>query len=189
MNDELFLRGHRVPMTKEAVRLLALERLALGHAKSLIDVGAGTGSISIEAALRHPKLEILAIERNQDALGLIAENCQNFGCHNVQIIPGMAPQPIDKIVDAIFIGGSGGQLTELIDWSLAHLSTGGRLVMSFILLENLTKALAYLQNCAVTQLDGCEIQVGSLTSLGQGHYFKPNNPAYLISCLKETCCD
>lgn len=187
MNDELFLRGHRVPMTKEPVRLLALERLDLRHARRLIDIGAGTGSISIEAALRYPNLDVIAIERNESALSLIAENCRHFDCHNIRIISGMAPVDIAETADAIFIGGTGGQLTELIDWSLQHLPSGGRLVMTFILLENLTKALAHLQTCRVTQLDCCELQIGSLTSLGQGHYFKPNNPAYLISCLKEEC--
>ncbi|MDR0805900.1 MAG: decarboxylating cobalt-precorrin-6B (C(15))-methyltransferase [Enterobacteriaceae bacterium] len=188
MNDDLFLRGHRVPMTKEPVRLLALERLDLRDARRLIDVGAGTGSISIEAALRHPNLQVIAIERNDAALGLIHENCQRFGCHNVQIVAGIAPQPMEENADAIFIGGSGGKLNELIDWSLQHLPAGGRLVMTFILLENVTQALSHLQKCPVAQLDCCEIQLSSLTTLGQGHYFKPNNPAYLISCQKEECC-
>ena len=131
---------------------------------------------------------MIAIERNQAALNLITENCQRFECPNIQVIPGVAPLALADMADAIFIGGSGGQLTGLIDWSLAHLAEGGRLVMTFILLENLTCALTHLESCPIGSLDCCEIQFGSLTSLGQGHYFKPNNPAYLISCLKEQCC-
>ncbi|MDC9593762.1 decarboxylating cobalt-precorrin-6B (C(15))-methyltransferase [Xenorhabdus sp. IM139775] len=182
MKDELFLRGHRIPMTKEGVRALALQRLELENAGHFIDVGAGTGSVSIEAALRYPALNILAIERKPEALLLLAENVRHFGCHRVRIRPGVAPVPLDNCADAIFIGGSGGHLAALIDWALAHLNSGGRLVMTFILLENLMQALAHLKSCRVTALDGREIQVSELTALGQGHYFKPNNPTYLLSC-------
>ncbi|MDC9614052.1 decarboxylating cobalt-precorrin-6B (C(15))-methyltransferase [Xenorhabdus khoisanae] len=186
MKDELFLRGHRIPMTKEAIRALALERLELKKARRFIDVGAGTGSVSIEAALRYPTLDILAIERKEEALALIAENIRHFGCHTVRIQSGVAPVPLEESADAIFIGGTGGHLIEMIDWALAHLNQGGRLVMTFILLENFTQALLHLQACQVTSLDGREIQVGELTALGQGHYFKPNNPTYLISCQKDS---
>ncbi len=184
MKDERFLRGHRIPMTKEVVRALVLERLELETARHFIDVGAGTGSVSIEAALRYPALDILAIERKDEALLLLAENIRHFGCHRIRIHAGVAPVPLDKTADAIFIGGTGGHLTEIIDWALLHLNAGGRLVMTFILLENFTQALAHLKSCQVTALDGREIQVGELTALGQGHFFKPNNPTYFIACQK-----
>ncbi len=64
MKDELFLRGEKVPMTKEAVRALALAKLELHRASHLIDIGAGTGSVSIEAALQYPSLQVTAVERN-----------------------------------------------------------------------------------------------------------------------------
>ncbi|ATA24674.1 precorrin-6Y C5,15-methyltransferase (decarboxylating) subunit CbiT [Brenneria goodwinii] len=185
MNDDEFLRGQRVPMTKEAVRLLALERLELAGAQRLIDVGAGTGSVSLEAALRFPALQVTAIERNPAALALIEENRRRFGCGNVEIIAGAAPLPLALMADAVFIGGSGGQLTELIDWSLAHLHPGGRLALTFILLDNLNTALTHLQSLNVASLACTQLQVSSLTPLGSGHYFKPNNPTYLISCCKE----
>ncbi|PHM74319.1 decarboxylating cobalt-precorrin-6B (C(15))-methyltransferase [Xenorhabdus kozodoii] len=185
MKDELFLRGHRIPMTKEVVRALVLARLELEKACRFIDVGAGTGSVSIEAALRYPALDILAIERKEEALSLLAENSRHFGCHQIRIQSGTAPMPLDNTADAIFIGGTGGYLTALIDWALRHLNSGGRLVMTFILLENFTQALSHLKSCRVTALDGREIQVGKLVALGQGHYFKPNNPTYLLSCQKD----
>lgn len=123
MKDDLFLRGHKVPMTKEEVRLAALERLNLPTAKRLIDVGAGTGSVSLEAALRYPDLQITAIERNPVALALIADNCRHFGCPNIAIVDADAPLPLDVRADAIFIGGSGGNLADIIDWSLGCLTT------------------------------------------------------------------
>jgi cobalt-precorrin-6B (C15)-methyltransferase len=185
MKDELFLRGARVPMTKEVVRTQALDRLQLHNAQRFIDIGAGTGSVSLEAAMRYPQLQVMAIERNPEALALMAENRELFGCPNVEIINGYAPIALNMMADAVFIGGSGGQLTELIDWSLAHLHPGGRLVMTFILLENLTCALTHLEQCAIRDVDCLQLQVANLATLGSGHYFKPNNPTYLISCLKE----
>lgn len=185
MKDDVFLRGQRVPMTKEAVRILALERLELSTAQHLIDVGAGTGSVALEAALRFPGLQVTALERNPAALELITENCQRLGVENVTVVAGTAPMPLEAKADAVFIGGSGGQLTELIDWALARLHPGGRLVLTFILLNNLSEALACLQTRDVTALVGEQIQYSALTPLGSGHYFKPNNPTYLISCYKE----
>lgn len=73
MKDDLFLRGARVPMTKEVVRTQALDRLQLHNAKWFIDIGAGTGSVSLEAAMRYPQLQVSAIERNPDALALMAK--------------------------------------------------------------------------------------------------------------------
>ena len=170
MKDELFLRGAQVPMTKEAVRALALAKLELHRARHLIDIGAGTGSVSIEAALQNPALRVTAIERQADALRLLAENRQRFGC--------------DK-ADAIFMGGSGGHLTALIDWSLAQLHPGGRLVMTFILQENLHSALAHLRQSGIHEVDCQQLAVSTLATLGSGHYFKPHNPVFVIACQKE----
>ncbi|WP_039058551.1 decarboxylating cobalt-precorrin-6B (C(15))-methyltransferase [Enterobacter sp. Bisph1] len=185
MKDEWFIRGEKVPMTKEAVRALALSKLALHDARHLIDVGAGTGSVSIEAALANPQLQVTAIERNPAALGLLEENCQRFACRNITLLPGAAPLFIERSADAVFMGGSGGHLTQLIDWSLAQLNPGGRLVMTFILQENLSAALSHLTCSPVTALECQQLQVSVLTALGSGHYFKPHNPVFLLSCEKE----
>lgn len=185
MKDELFLRGENVPMTKEAVRALALSKLELHRASHLIDVGAGTGSVSIEAALQFPSLQVTAIERNPAALRLLDENRQRFACGNIDILPGEAPMTITGKADAVFMGGSGGHLTALIDWAMGHLHPGGRLVMTFILQENLHSALAHLAHISACRMDCVQLQLSSLTPLGAGHYFKPNNPVFVIACQKE----
>lgn len=184
MKDEAFIRG-KVPMTKEEVRVLTLDRLALNDAKTLIDIGAGTGSIGIEACLRHPNLFTIAIEKNPEGVDLIRQNCEKFGVKNLDIIEGFAPMavPVEK-ADAIFIGGSGGNLLEIIRWSDDLLIAGGRLVMNFILLDNLMDALAILEKERFEQVDVSQLQVSRLTGLGKGFYFKPNNPTYIISCVK-----
>ena len=189
MKDELFLRGEKVPMTKEAVRALALSRLELHQARHLIDVGAGTGSVSIEAALHHPDLRVTAIERDPAALALLAENRRHFACPNITIVDGEAPLAVEEKADAIFLGGSGGHLTALIDWALAQLHPQGRLVMTFILQENLSTALDHLVSCGISQPDCTQLQIATRQRLGSGHYFKPNNPVFVISCQKDALND
>ena len=83
------------------------------------------------------------------------------------------------------MGGSGGHLTKLIDWAMRQLHPGGRLVMTFILQENLNTALEYLTQIGIHEVDCLQVQVSSLTPLGNGHYFKPNNPVFVIACQKE----
>ena len=185
MKDSEFIRGN-VPMTKEEVRVLTIERLALQHAGRFIDVGAGTGSVAIDAALRYPSLEVLAIERNPEAIDLITLNCKKFSVSNVEIMQAYAPVALTGWeADAIFIGGSGGNLTDIIDWSHQQLAAGGRLVLNFILLNNLTEAVGYLRQSRFCDINVCQLQVSHLTALGNGEYFKPNNPTYIISCYKS----
>jgi len=191
MKDAEFLRGEKVPMTKEEVRLMVLERLNLRQATTFIDVGAGTGSVALEAAIRHPELHVIAIEKNPSALRLIEENRQRFDCQKVKVIAAEAPCPLDIQADAIFIGGSGGNLTDIIDWALTRLTKTGRLVLSFILLDNLNTALTHLKKCAAAELECTQLQISQMTTLGNGFYFKPNNPTFIISCKKEAihACD
>lgn len=186
MKDSEFIRG-KVPMTKEEVRLLTIERLALRDAARFIDVGAGTGSIAIEAGLRYPSLQVLAIEKNPDAVELIRLNAEKFKVTNLNILQAYAPVELSgPQADAIFIGGSGGNLTEIIDWSRQLLVEGGRLALNFILLNNLNEALNHLRRGGFADVEVCQLQVSRLTQLGSGDYFKPNNPTYIISCRKQT---
>ena len=101
------------------------------------------------------------------------------------VLVNLAVVTIAEKADAIFMGGSGGHLTELIDWSMRQLHPAGRLVMTFILQENLNTALAHLDHLGVPGVDCLQLQVSSLTTLGSGHYFKPNNPVFVIACQKE----
>ena len=92
---------------------------------------------------------------------------------------------ITERADAIFMGGSGGRLDELIDWSWQQLYPGGRLVMTFILQENLHCALDHLRQSGISNVDCQQLNVSALTTLGSGHYFKPHNPVFVIACQKE----
>lgn len=184
MKDEEFIRGP-VPMTKREVRLIALDRLELAGAQLLIDVGAGTGSVAIEAVCRFPGLKVVAVERNAEALTLISQNCLKFKLTDVDIVPGEAPLPLAVCADAVFVGGSGGNLSRIIPWAAELLTPGGRLVINLILLENLNEALECLNIEGFSRPECIQIQISALAQLGSGHFFKPNNPAFIISCQKE----
>lgn len=172
-------------MTKEEVRVLTLDGLNLAQAKTLVDVGAGTGSICIEASLRYPHLQTIAIEKNPEAIDLIKQNAAKFNVTNLQIIEGSAPEVLpEQTVDAVFVGGSGGSLDDIIHWAFRSLNTGGCLVLNFILLNNLMEALDILPTAGFEAIEVTQLQVSRLTKLGKGNYFKPNNPTYIISCSK-----
>ncbi|WP_042349365.1 decarboxylating cobalt-precorrin-6B (C(15))-methyltransferase [Bacillus massiliigorillae] len=184
MKDDVFIRG-KTPMTKEEVRAVALDKLQLKGAKRFLDVGAGTGSVSIQAAARYPNLAVTALERNEEALELIQLNKSKFALGNIEIISAYAPIMLSHSYDAIFIGGSGGKLAEIIEWSHNLLLPDGRLVLNFILLENLQEALNLLDDQKWSEIETVMLQASKLMKLGNGSFFKPQNPTYIISCCKK----
>jgi len=128
IDDELFIRG-KVPMTKQEVRMITLCKAAIKENDIVLDIGAGTGSLSIEAALMAVQGHVYAVERNPEAVGLIKQNAVKFKVTaNVSIIEGLAPDALKGIdnYDVVFIGGSGGNLEEILDVVSAHINPGGR---------------------------------------------------------------
>jgi cobalt-precorrin-6B (C15)-methyltransferase len=184
MKDCEFLRAEKVPMTKQEVRAIVLERLQLSNASRFVDVGAGTGSIALEAALKCKSLHVYAIEKNLHAVDIMRKNMARLGCEHIHLINDVAPCDISGKFDAVFVGGSGGNIEDIIDWSLRYLVEGGRLVMTFVLYGNLNQALNYLHTSLIEQLECSQIQVSTMTSLGNSYYLKPNNPTFIVSCIK-----
>ncbi|AXY26124.1 cobalt-precorrin-6Y C(15)-methyltransferase [Suicoccus acidiformans] len=180
MRDREFIRG-KVPMTKELVRAVTIDALNLSQAKYLLDIGAGTGSISIQAAYEYPQLQVTAVERNPEAVELIQSNQKKFNLSNIEILEGVAPDiSLPEVTyDAVFIGGSGRNLTQIIDQAIDVLSPGGRLVLNFILMENALEAYEHLTQLGM-EVEMRLLQVSCWHSLGSGHYFKPNNPTIII---------
>ncbi|MPM37744.1 Cobalt-precorrin-6B C(15)-methyltransferase (decarboxylating) [bioreactor metagenome] len=183
MKNSEFITG-KVPITKEEVRAISIMKLDLVNAKRFIDVGAGTGSVTVEAAYNYPNLDVISIERNDSALELINKNVDKFNLKNVEIIQGYAPVDIDKKVDAIFLGGTGNNLNEILLWSKDLLIDGGRLVANFIIVETFNETLRLLREYGFENIDVSVLNVSKLEKLGRGEYFKPLNPIYIISCEK-----
>ena len=185
MKNKDFITG-KVPITKEEVRAISLNKLELLNAKTFIDVGAGTGSVSIEAGYSYPNLKVIAIERNDDAIDLVKQNKEKFNLDNVEIIKAYAPVELDKDIkaDAIFLGGTGKKLEEIIDWSKDLLVDGGRLVANFIIIDTFYEMLRLVKEKGFKNIDITVLNVAKLEKLGTGEYFKPHNPIYIISCEK-----
>ncbi|MCC0671680.1 decarboxylating cobalt-precorrin-6B (C(15))-methyltransferase [Clostridioides sp. ES-S-0145-01] len=185
MRNSEFITG-KVPITKEEVRAISISKLDLVNAESFIDIGAGTGSVSIEAAYNYPNLEVISIEKNDAAVELIEKNIKKFNLKNVEVIKGYAPINIslNTKVDSIFLGGTGNNLEEIIAWSKKTLITGGRLVANFIIIETFNQTLKLLRKYGFKEIDVCVLNVSKLEKLGKGEYFKPLNPIYIISCEK-----
>ena len=185
MKNKDFITG-KVPITTEEVRAISLNKLELLNAKTFIDVGAGTGSVSIEAGYSYPNLKVIAIERNDDAIDLVKQNKEKFNLDNVEIIKAYAPVELDKDIkaDAIFLGGTGKKLEEIIDWSKDLLVDGGRLVANFIIIDTFYEMLRLVKEKGFKNIDVTVLNVAKLEKLGTGEYFKPHNPIYIISCEK-----
>jgi len=185
MNDQDFLRN-KVPMTKAEVRAISLDKLALTNKRTLLDIGAGTGSVSLQAALEHPQLQVTAIEHDPDALDIMRQNMTHLQTPPIELIAGWAPADLpQRQFDAIFVGGSGQQLPEICQFAQDWLTPGGSLVLNFILLENAQTAAAALRRAGFADVEGIEVRVSHWHALGKGHYFKPQNPTIILSTRKE----
>lgn len=185
IEDHEFIRGE-VPMTKEEIRELSIAKLKLKDGLSIVDVGAGTGSISIQASRYLPHGKVIAIERKDDAVKLIHQNCNKFNCHNVEVMKGQAEEVISQInqVDRIFIGGAGKELNNILEWASKALKSGGRIVLNAILLETYQEATKVLNELGFNPNSIC-VDIKRLKPLGKGHYYSPLNPVHIIWADKE----
>lgn len=179
--DELFIRGD-VPMTKQEVRAVALAKLRLTATDTVWDVGAGTGSVSIEAALVARAGSVWAVERNAAGARLIRENADAFGCGNVHAVPGVAPEALAKlpVPDAVFVGGSAGELPSIVEAALEK-NSQVRLCVSCVTVETLTEACALLSGSRFKGFEACQVSAARAEAVGSHHLMKAQNPVFLVS--------
>lgn len=179
--DELFIRGD-VPMTKQEVRAVALAKLRLTATDTVWDVGAGTGSVSIEAALIARAGSVWAVERNATGVRLIRENADAFGCGNVHTVPGVAPEALAKlpVPDAVFVGGSAGELPSIVEAALEK-NSQVRLCVPCVTVETLTEACALLSGSRFKGFEACQVSAARAEAVGSHHLMKAQNPVFLVS--------
>lgn len=183
MKNSEFITG-AVPITKEEVRALVLSKLQLKGKKRMVDVGAGTGTVGIEAALSYEGLEVIAIECQEAALRLTQQNIEKFGLSNIKLIAGYAPICLEEQVDAIFLGGTGGKLQKMMKWSYESLVEGGKIVANFIIIETFYEAVKRMEEVGFKELEVTQVSISKLESLGKGKYLKPENPIFMIEGTK-----
>ena len=179
--DELFIRGD-VPMTKQEVRAVALAKLRLTATDTVWDVGAGTGSVSIEAALVARAGSVWAVERNAAGVRLIRENADAFGCGNVHAVPGVAPEALAKlpVPDAVFVGGSAGEFPSIVEAALEK-NSRVRLCVPCVTVETLTEACALLSGSRFKEFEACQVSAARAEAVGSHHLMKAQNPVFLVS--------
>ena len=179
--DELFIRGD-VPMTKQEVRAVALAKLRLTATDTVWDVGAGTGSVSIEAALVARAGSVWAVERNAAGVRLIRENADAFGCGNVHAVLGVAPEALANlpVPDAVFVGGSAGELSSIVEAALEK-NSQVRLCVPCVTVETLTEACALLSGSRFKGFEACQVSAARAEAVGSHHLMKAQNPVFLVS--------
>lgn len=176
--DEWFIRG-RAPMTKQLVRAAVLAKLAVELGDVCWDIGAGTGSVSVE--LTAFARRVYAVERDSEACSLIRQNREKFHAWNLELIEGRAPGALEELPapDAVFIGGSGGKMVSIVDAALAK-NPRARLCVSAIALETLHAAVDALASHSI-EAEITQLTVSRSKITGGLHLLMANNPIFLIT--------
>lgn len=187
MRDEVFIRGD-VPMTKSEVRAVVLSKLSLKPDSVLVDVGAGTGSVSVEAAAILGKGTVTAIEKEPEACRLVKQNIEKFGAANVTVICGRAAAVLKEIKQPApythaFIGGTGGEMTEVLELLLAQ-NPEIRVVATAISLETVSQLCNWLDTRGI-EAEIIQVQVSKAKKTGGHRLMMALNPIFVISFGKE----
>lgn len=179
--DDAFVRGD-VPITKSEVRAVTMSRLAVGHRDVVYDIGAGTGSISVEASIAAAYGAVFAIEQNEEALQLIEKNKEKFLCRNLQIIKGTAPEAMAElpVPDKAFIGGSKGAMREILK-TLLQKNPKIHVVINVTALETLQETLNALEALEYSDPEISQIAVSRSVKRGKYHMMEGLNPVYVIT--------
>lgn len=183
--DDLFERSDNIPITKEDIRALAVSKLRLKEGYDVIEVGTGSGSLTVEICLQVKSGKVYSIDLNPEAIELAQRNLERFGT-NAQLILSHAQNVISSLpmVDAIAIGGTLGETEEIIKLSLQRLKSGGRIVIDTILIETLFKSLAALKQHDLIDMEITQATICKSRSVSTGTMLLARNPVTIISATK-----
>lgn len=178
LKDSHFVRG-KTPMTKEEVRVLAVHNLNLQQDSIVWDIGAGTGSISIECARQCPFGTVYSVEYKEDALELMEKNKEKFQCENMEIVQGKALECILDLPtpDCVFIGGSGRELKGILE-ELQSRNQKIRVVLAAVTVETLTEGIQLLSEWK--ELEITQVSISKSRTLGSYHMLEPYNAVHLL---------
>lgn len=185
--DEFFERSENVPITKEEVRTIQLSKARLKPGQTVYDIGCGSGSISIEAALQVEKSgKVIAIDYDSNAIELTKKNIEKFELSNISVIFGNAKEKIQELedADAIFIGGTGGDTQEIVKLSQQKLKPEGRIVIGIILIETLYSVLQILDDLSFKSVDITQVTISKSRKTSKGTMMLARNPVTIISATK-----
>ena len=185
--DEEFERAEKVPITKEEVRVIQISKARLKPGQIVYDIGCGSGSISIEAALQIESTgKVLAVDYDENAIELTKKNIEKFGLSNISVIHGNAKEKILELeeADTIFIGGTGGDTREIVELSENKLKSGGRIVIGTILIETLYSVLQVLEKLQFESVDITQVTISKSRKTSTGTMMLARNPVTIISATR-----
>ena len=187
IKDDEFIRGN-CPMTKEDIRALSIWKMNLKENSTVLDVGSGTGTITVQASKISSNGVVYSIERDEDAISTTKINLDKFDCTNVILDEGDAVEILEKYMkedkrfDSIFVGGSGGSLEKIIEMCSELLIQEGTIVMNFITLDNAYKAIEVMKKLNYI-VDISQVNISK--NRGQSYMMIANNPIYIVQCIRS----
>lgn len=181
--DEQYQRGS-VPMTKREVRAVTLAYARVGHEARVLDIGAGTGGLTVEFARACAGGTVVAVERDDEALALLRANVAELAPGNVEIVAGDAPEVLAQVTgpfDAVLVGGHGGKLAPVLDAAAGLLAPGGHVVVNVVGLGAATAALDALSADPWLDAECAQVSVSRAEPLGKDIRFVPLNPVFVLA--------
>ncbi len=184
IDDEEFATIKKL-ITKQEVRAVTLAKLQLQNDLVLWDIGAGSGSVSIEASNLMPNGKLFALEKNPQCVAHLRENLAKFCAHNVKLVEACAPEGLEELPDPdrVFIGGAGGSLEEIVEQVDRRLKGGGLIVLNAVTLDTLGRSVELLEYHGY-QVEVVCINVARTRPLTEYKLFEAQNPIYIISAAK-----
>lgn len=178
LTDEDFIRG-KVPMTKEEVRLLVIHKMQRWPKEVIWDLGAGTGSISIELARHNPQGQVYAVEYKEAAVELIQKNKDKFGCHNLTVVKERMKEAMEQLPapDQVFFGGNEGELGAVVEY-LKSLKKKIHIVMTAVTMETLAEFMKLFGK--ETSFSYMQVQIGQSKMVGSYHATQMNHPIWIM---------
>ncbi|KAF0182794.1 MAG: precorrin-6Y C5 15-methyltransferase / precorrin-8W decarboxylase [Nitrospirae bacterium] len=176
-DDILHSRGL---ITKDEVRAVAMHKLSLPSSGVVWDIGAGSGSVSVEIARLAPGIKVYSIEKNEEQLAHIKSNRARLGALNIEVVAGNAPEVLASLPAPVrvFIGGSGGRMSEILT-HVSDVMPKGIIVINAAQIETLNAAIVGLKSNGF-QVDACQVSIATMKALGDGSFFGAQNPVFVI---------
>ena len=187
IKESVFIRGN-CPMTKEDIRALSIWKMNLSEDSTVLDIGSGTGTITVQASKISNNGVVYSIEKDEAAIAVTKINLEKFNCINVVLDEGDAVEILEKYIkeekafDSIFIGGSGGSLEKIIDMCNKLLIENGTIVMNFITLDNAYKAIEVMKKLNYI-IDISQVNISK--NRGKSYMMIANNPIYIVQCVRS----
>jgi precorrin-6Y C5,15-methyltransferase (decarboxylating) len=181
-----FYRRQYGLITKQEVRAISLAKMRLAEDSIVWDIGAGSGAVSIEASFLTRKGQVFAIEKNEKDIAIIRKNIKKFNASNVEVVKAFAPDGLGRLQNptAVFIGGSGGRVKEIIDFVSRRLKPGGRVVINIVALENMSAAVNALKGRGFAT-DITLVSIARSTKVLELTRFEALNPVFIVTGVKE----